>query len=344
MSPASAEGGREIGVLGGGSWGTALAAHWGSSGRRVRLWARSLEVCDALRAGENARYLPGVRIPATVTATDDLSELAECDPLVMVVPSHGYRAVLHDLLSAIPVSETRTVVSATKGVELDSHERMSEVTAEEAARTEHAVRFAVLSGPSFAQELVVDCPTAVVIAAQSHELAAELRSRLATPTLRLYSSRDVVGVEIGGAAKNVVAIAAGAVDGLGLGHNALAALITRGLHEITRLGVACGGLERTFAGLAGLGDLVLTCTGGLSRNQQTGVQLAQGRTLDEIRHQTGMVAEGVRNALSITRLAEREGVEMPITAQMVEVLYQGKAPRAALEDLMRRDLKAEIEL
>jgi glycerol-3-phosphate dehydrogenase (NAD(P)+) len=184
----------------------------------------------------------------------------------------------------------------------------------------------------------------VVIAAQREELATELRSRLATRTLRLYSSRDVVGVEIGGTAKNVVAIAAGAVEGLGLGHNTLAALITRGLHEITRLGVACGGLERTLAGLAGLGDLVLTCTAGLSRNQQTGVQLARGRTIDQIRRDTGMVAEGVRNSLSIARLAERRGIEMPITAQMVEVLHHAKPPRQALEELMARDLKAESEL
>jgi glycerol-3-phosphate dehydrogenase (NAD(P)+) len=333
-----------IGVLGAGSWGTALAVHWVRTGHRVRLWARSAEVCAAIARGENERYLPGVRIPAGVEATHELAALADCDPLVMVVPSHGYRGVLREALEAIPASGPRIVVSAAKGVEIDTLDRMSQVTAEEAARVGTELRFAVLSGPSFAVELVADSPTAVVIAAQSQELARSLRSRLSTPTLRLYSSHDVIGVEIGGTAKNVVAIAAGAVEGLGLGHNTLAALITRGLHEITRLGVACGGLERTMAGLAGLGDLVLTCTGGLSRNQQTGLELARGRSLDDIRQATGMVAEGVRNSLSIARLAERHGIEMPITTQMVDVLYAGKAPREALEELMRRDLKAESEL
>jgi glycerol-3-phosphate dehydrogenase (NAD(P)+) len=333
-----------IGVLGGGSWGTALAAHWARNGHRVRLWARSEELCAEIRRGENPRYLPGVAIPPQVEVTSELGALEGCEPLVMVVPSHGYRAVLRRLLEELRDGGPRTVVSAAKGVEVDSLDRMSQVTTEEGERAGVVLRHAVLSGPSFAVELVADSPTAVVIAAQSHELAAELRSRLATRTLRLYSSHDVVGVEIGGAAKNVVAIAAGAVEGLGLGHNTLAALITRGLHEITRLGVACGGRPQTLSGLAGLGDLVLTCTGGLSRNQQTGVQLARGRTVAEIRHATGMVAEGVRNSLSIARLAERLGVEMPITEQMVQVLYHGKAPRAALDDLMRRDLKAESEL
>ncbi|HVS65639.1 MAG TPA: NAD(P)H-dependent glycerol-3-phosphate dehydrogenase [Thermoanaerobaculia bacterium] len=333
-----------IGVLGAGSWGTALAVHWARTGHRVRLWARSREICEAIEAGENERYLPGVAIPDAIEASHDLAAMDDCDPLVMVVPSHGYRSVLRELLERIRSRRPRIVVSGTKGVEVDSLDRMSEVTAEEGERAGLELRFAALSGPSFAVELVADSPTAVVIAAEEEELATELRSRLATRTLRLYSSRDVVGVEIGGSAKNVVAIAAGAVEGLGLGHNTLAALITRGLHEITRLGVACGGLERTLAGLAGLGDLVLTCTGGLSRNQQTGLQLAQGRSLDEIRHATGMVAEGVRNSLSIARLAERKGIEMPITAQMVEVLYQGKAPRHALEELLGRDLKSESEL
>jgi len=228
-----------IGVLGAGSWGTALAVHWAKTGHPVRLWARSEEVCAAIRAGENERYLPGVQVPASVQASHDLAPMADCDPLVMVVPSHGYRGVLRELLALLPEDRSRTVVSGTKGIEVDSLERMSEVTAEEAERAGHELRFAVLSGPSFAIELVADSPTAVVIAAQREELATELRSRLATRTLRLYSSRDVVGVEIGGTAKNVVAIAAGAVEGLGLGHNTLAALITRGLHEITRLGVAC---------------------------------------------------------------------------------------------------------
>jgi glycerol-3-phosphate dehydrogenase (NAD(P)+) len=243
-----------------------------------------------------------------------------------------------------PPSRRLVLVSATKGIETETLERMSEVAAAETAAAGQAMRFAVLAGPSFASELARSVPSAVVIASEDATLATEIREVLSTPFLRLYSSPDVVGVELGGASKNVIAIAAGAVSGLGLGDNTLAALITRGLHEITRLGVACGGQSRTFAGLAGLGDLVLTCTGELSRNRRAGLELAAGKTRAEIAGETHMVAEGIRNSLAIARLAALRGVEMPITEQMVAVLYQGKDPRRAVEDLMTRGLKAEAEL
>jgi glycerol-3-phosphate dehydrogenase (NAD(P)+) len=211
-------------------------------------------------------------------------------------------------------------------------------------QTNRELRFAVLSGPTFAAELATGTPTAAVLASEDDGVARELQDLLSWGNLRLYTSSDVVGVEIGGTAKNVVAIAAGAVTGLGFGHNTLAALITRGLHEVTRLGLACGGRPRTFSGLAGLGDLVLTCTGGLSRNRRTGLELAGGKSLDEIAAESHMVAEGVLNSRSLLHLARLKGIEMPITEQMEAVLWEGKTPRAAVADLMQRELKAEAEL
>jgi glycerol-3-phosphate dehydrogenase (NAD(P)+) len=221
---------------------------------------------------------------------------------------------------------------------------MSEVVAEESEAAGLETRFAVLAGPSFAAELAEGQPTAAVIASESTELAESLSELLSTPTCRLYSASDVIGVELGGAGKNVIAIGAGIVSGLGMGHNTLAALITRGLHEITRLGVACGGEARTFSGLAGLGDLVLTCTGGLSRNRRTGLELAAGKTLEEIEKETSMVAEGIRNSLSLTELANRLDIEMPITQQMMAVMYEGKPPAQAVQELMTRSLKPEALL
>jgi glycerol-3-phosphate dehydrogenase (NAD(P)+) len=218
------------------------------------------------------------------------------------------------------------------------------VAFEEGTAADREIRFAVLSGPTFAAELARNAPSAAVIASEDAHFATEVRECLSTPLLRLYSSPDVVGVELGGTAKNVIAIAAGTLSGLGLGHNTLAALITRGLHEITRLGIAFGGQPRTFAGLAGLGDLVLTCTGGLSRNRRTGLELAAGKSLAEITGETHMVAEGIRNSIAVARLAAQRGVEMPITQQMVAVMHHGKEARKAVEELMTRELKAETEL
>ena len=336
---------RPIGVVGAGSWGTALAVCWAKAGREVRLWARREELIDALKRGESNPYLPGIELPPGVHPTGRLADLSDCDPLVIVVASHGVRETVRDVLREVGVAtDVLTLVSASKGVETETQERMSQVFEEEAARAGRQVRAAVLSGPTFAEEVARSVPSAAVVAATDHEVAERLQSQLSAPWLRLYSTSDVVGVELAGTAKNVIAIAAGVLTGLGLGHNTLAALITRGLHEITRLGVACGGDPRTFAGLAGLGDLVLTCTGGLSRNRRLGLALGQGKTLQEALAETIQVAEGVRNSLAVARLARSRGVEMPITEQMVQVLYEGKPARAALEDLMRRELKREAAL
>jgi glycerol-3-phosphate dehydrogenase (NAD(P)+) len=340
---------KRVGVLGAGSWGTALAVHLaGVGGHAVRLWARNPELARRIAEQRaNPEYLFGVEVPPAVEPTSDLAALAGSDIVLLVVPSHGFRAVLRQFLATLATAggeRPLVLVSATKGIESDTLARMSQVAAEEAARVGRALRFAALAGPSFAPELARNVPSAVVIASEDAALATEIREALSTPTMRLYSSPDVVGVELGAASKNVIAIAAGTVSGLGLGHNTLAALITRGLHEITRLGVACGGQPRTFAGLAGLGDLVLTCTGALSRNRRVGLELAAGRNLAEITGETPMVAEGIRNSVAIARLARLRGVEMPITEQMVAVIYEGKDPRRAVEELMTRGLKAEAEL
>ena len=332
----------QIGILGAGSFGTAVAVHSARSGHQTTLWVRREEAAAEIRAAsENHRYLPGVTLPVGLSIARDLAELADSDLVVVAAPSHGYRSVLREFLAARPSRAPLTVVSATKGVEAESLARMSRVTAEECARAGVAARFAAISGPTFAAELARAVPSAAVVASADVELAAELRETLASPTLRLYSSVDVVGVELAGAAKNVIAIGAGVVSGLGMGHNTLAALITRGLHEVTRLGLAYGGDPKTFSGLAGLGDLVLTCTGGLSRNRRTGVELAQGKTLQQILDETTEVAEGVRNSRVVLQLARAVEVEMPISEQMVAVLYEGKPAKVAVHELMTRDLKHE---
>ena len=336
----------KLAVLGAGSWGTALAIHYAHAGHEVKLWSRSAELATALdRERRGGRYLPGVDIPASVAVTADLDATTAAEAILIVVPSHGFRHVARRFLERLPATGgPRTVLSATKGVETDTLARMSEVVFEEAVAADRAIRYAVLSGPNFAAELVAGAPASAVVASEDGDLATELREALSTDSFRLYSSTDVVGVELGGASKNVIAVAAGVVTGLELGHNTLAALMTRGLHEITRLGLAYGGLPHTFSGLAGMGDLVLTCTGPLSRNRRLGVQLAAGKSAREIASATPMVAEGLRNSRAIARLAERRSVEMPITEQMVQILYHGKSPRQAVRDLMARDRRAEAEL
>lgn len=336
---------REIAVLGAGSWGTALAVHLARSGLPVHLWARNASLAERLAAERtNEPYLSGVELPDGLTPTAELAEVADRDLALVVVPSHGFREVLRGYLEKRSPQRPLTVISGTKGIETDTLARMSQVAFEEGLAAECEVRFAVLSGPTFAAELAAGSPSAAVVASRDGLLASELRELFSSALFRIYSSADVVGVELGGAAKNVVAVASGVVSGLGLGHNTVAALITRGLHEMTRLGIACGGQARTFSGLAGLGDLVLTCTGGLSRNRQTGMALAAGKTLDEIQAETTMVAEGIRNSLSLTRLARQKGTEMPIVEQMMGVLYEGTEPRVAVERLMTRELKSESEL
>jgi glycerol-3-phosphate dehydrogenase (NAD(P)+) len=326
-----------VAVLGGGSWGTALALHLVRAGHAVRLWLREEELARAiLERRENPRYLPDVALPAELQAGTDLRGCVEGARFVLVViPSEFCRPLYRRLLGLLP--EEAELVSATKGLELDTRLRMSEVAAEEMGG--RAV--SVLCGPSFALEVAQGQPTAVVVAAASLRRAEAAQRMLATRTFRAYSSGDLVGAELAAALKNVIAIAAGILDGLGYGHNTKAALITRGLAEMTRLAVARGGSAETLSGLAGLGDLVLTCTGTLSRNRRLGQALGSGKTLEEARAMTPMVAEGVRTTLAACALAESAGVEMPIAFQMREVLYRGKPPRSAVEDLMMRSLKRE---
>ncbi len=336
---------QRLGILGGGAWGTALAVHAARAGARVRLWMRDPEAARRTRReGVNATYLPLAPLPSSVEVTAELADLADRDLVLVAVPSHGLRDIVRRFLALRPPDRVVVMISGTKGIESETLARMTEVLAEEARSAGLEARCAALSGPTFAGELASGAPSAAVVAATDGALATELCGLLATDSFRLYSSTDVVGVELGGATKNVIAVGAGLVSGLGLGHNTLAALITRGLHELARLGVACGGERRTFSGLAGLGDLVLTCTGAQSRNRQAGVAIAGGATLAQLIDARGTVAEGVRNARAIARLGANKGVEMPITEQMNAVLYEGKPPVDALHELMTRHLKVEADL
>jgi glycerol-3-phosphate dehydrogenase (NAD(P)+) len=331
---------RTVTVLGAGSWGTALAVHLGRIGHEVRLWARDGSLVTEMSARRaNAVYLPDVPFPAALTPTHSLSDaLRDADLVVSAVPSHGCRAVMKN--AAASLAARAVIVSATKGLEAGTLLRMSEVIAQEAGATHPVV---VLSGPSFASEVARQLPTAILAA--SHDAAAIglVQQEFRGPSFRLYGSDDVAGVEIGAAMKNIIAIAAGVVEGLGLGHNALAALITRGLAELTRLACAGGGRRETLAGLSGLGDLVLTCTGNLSRNRHVGLELARGRSLPEILAGMKMVAEGVVTTGAALALGDRYGVELPITTQMAEVLNGRTDVRTAIEVLMLRRQRAEAE-
>jgi glycerol-3-phosphate dehydrogenase (NAD(P)+) len=331
---------RSIVILGAGSWGTALAVHLARIGHDVRLWARDAAFAAEVRTRRaNAIYLPDITLPDRVAVTAHLEEACrDAELLVSAIPSHGLRAVLHAARPHLPPRVT--IVSATKGLEADTHLRMSEVIAAEFGPEAPIV---VLSGPSFASEVAVQLPTAV-LAASSDAAATELvQEKFRSNYFRLYGSPDVIGVEIGGAMKNVIAIAAGVVEGLGLGHNALAALITRGLAEITRLACAAGGRRDTLSGLSGLGDLVLTCTGSLSRNRHVGVELARGRPLQEVLAGMKMVAEGVRTTGAALALGEKYGVELPIATQMAAVLAGESDVKSAVGALMLRPQRSEHE-
>ena len=331
---------RTIAVLGAGSWGTALSVHLARQEHQVRLWARDQRLVEEMRVRrENAVYLPDVTLPTGVTVTHALDQaLHHADLVVSAVPSHGCRALWR--AAARCLRPGATIVSATKGLEGETRRRLSEVIAEEVALRHPVV---ALSGPSFATEVAQELPTAVVVASSDAGAADIVQTEFRGPYFRLYGSDDVVGVEIGGALKNVIAIAAGVVEGLGLGHNALAALITRGLAEITRLACAAGGRQETLAGLSGLGDLVLTCTGSLSRNRHVGIELARGRQLHEILAGMKMVAEGVRTTGAALALGAEHGVELPIATQMAEVLAGRADVRSALDALMLRRQRAEAE-
>jgi glycerol-3-phosphate dehydrogenase (NAD(P)+) len=326
-------------VVGAGSWGTALAIHLARIGHDVQLWARDAAlVTDMQERRANAVYVPDVNFPAALTATHSLeTALRPAGVVVVAVPSHGLRHVLAQ--GAPYLAPDALVVSATKGLEEGSMLRMSQVIAEE---WKQADEIAVLSGPSFAAELARELPTAVVVASQTGSAVEHVQAEFRSHALRLYGSADVVGVEIGGALKNIIAIAAGVVEGLGLGHNALSALITRGLAEITRLAVALGAQRETLSGLAGLGDLVLTCTGQLSRNRHVGVELAHGRNLAEILASTKMIAEGVRTTRAALALGAHHGIELPIAAKMADVLDGRQAPKAAVFELMGRRQRPEL--
>lgn len=329
-----------ISVIGAGSFGTAMAVAAARAGNEVVLWAHDPDVAATIReTGANPDYLAGMPLSERIRATNDLEEAATfCDTMFMVVPSHHYREVLTNLRGHL--RDGVKVISGTKGIENESLQRMSEVTAH--VLGEQLVAFAVLSGPTFALETARGDPTAAVIASKDAELAQEVQQVMSSPSLRLYHSSDVVGVELAGSLKNVIAIAAGVLEGMGLGSNTTAALITRGLHEMTRLGLALGGRLETFAGLAGMGDLVLTCTGALSRNRTVGVLLGKGQTLDQILRDSKFVAEGIKTSKSARALSERHMIEMPIATEMCRVLYDGESPREGLTRLMTRALKAEV--
>jgi glycerol-3-phosphate dehydrogenase (NAD(P)+) len=322
-----------ITVLGAGAWGTALAISLARrGGHEVVLWAHSADHADQLtEAGENLRYLPGFALSSDIHVTSDLpGAIFEADILLSVTPSQHLRGVIANIAPIL--TPNQIIVSASKGIEESSFLRMSQVVSSITGNP-----FAVLSGPSFAQELAAGAPTAVVAAAGDPNVAHTIQRDFSSASLRLYTNDDVTGVELGGALKNVIALASGVVHGLNLGHNSSAALITRGIAEITRLAVACGGRPQTLAGLSGIGDLVLTCTGALSRNRTVGVELGKGRQLPDIlAGLNGKVAEGVRSTAAALGLAARYGVEMPITEQMDAILHHNKSPKDAIRDLMSR--------
>lgn len=329
-----------LAVIGGGSWGTALALALSPKYESVRLWVFEPYLADTInRTRINDIFLPGFKLPGTIEAGTSLDWAVEgANTVLGVMPSHHARSIYTQL--APHVTRDMLFVSATKGLEQDSLLRISEVI-RDVLRSRFEARIGVLSGPTFAREIARGEPAAIVISSLDADLARTVQQRFAGPSFRLYTNSDPVGVEIGAALKNVIAIAAGVCAGLGLGANTMAALITRGLAEITRLAVAAGGSARTLAGLAGLGDLVLTCNGELSRNRTVGYQLGRGKSLEEILSGMRMVAEGVQTTSAAVALAARLGVEVPIAAQMNAVLYENKPPKTALRDLMERSLKEE---
>lgn len=331
-----------IAIVGGGSWGTALAIVLSGAHERheISLWVRTAEIAAAIRERRvNEIYLPGHELPVGVKVTHDVREaVQDASILIGAIPAAHARSVYSAVLPHTP--RNAAIVSATKGLEPESHARMSEVVTQ-ILSAERSPRFAVLSGPSFAAEAAAGQPTAVVVASSNHQLAGDLQKAFAGPSFRLYTNDDVLGVELAGAMKNVIAIAAGACQGIGLGANSLAALITRGLAEMKRLAQALGAKRDTLSGLAGLGDLVLTCTGALSRNRHVGIELSKGRALSDILAGMKMVAEGVGTASALLALAQASGVELPIIEQVTAILRDGKSPEEAIRTIMERSLKRE---
>ena len=329
-----------IAILGAGSWGTALAIVGARAGHEVQLWSRDLEVVNSInKRRANPKYLTFAAIPDVVSATSDTSLAVDGASIVVIAaPSHAVRRLLTDVSAAL--GPESVIVSGAKGIEVETGKRISEIVGQ-VLGTDSRQRFVCFSGPSFAEEVVNSHPTAVVAASLNQSSAHIVQRAFSFDSLRVYTNTDVVGTELGGAVKNVMAIAAGMVSGLGFGSNSIAALITRGLAEISRLALFQGAQLETLMGLAGLGDLVLTCTGRLSRNRFVGEQLGKGRTLNEITVGMNEVAEGIKTTLAVQQLADRAGLEMPITNEVKAVLYDGKSVRAAVDDLMRRPLKEE---
>jgi glycerol-3-phosphate dehydrogenase (NAD(P)+) len=331
---------KNLAIIGAGSWGTALAIALGPRFARIRLWVYEADLAERVRQTRvNDVYLPGFEIPAHVEPTSTLAVALDGAEIVLsVMPSHLVRSLFGQMTPFL--HEGMLFVSATKGLENETLLRMSQVI-RQTLEPHFAPRIALISGPTFAREVATFEPTALVVASEDAALAQSVQSALSGPAFRLYTSTDPIGVEAGGSIKNVVAIGAGVLHGMGLGHNAAAALITRGLAEMTRLAVAMGGKPQTLSGLAGLGDLVLTCTGELSRNRQVGIELARGRKLDEIVNSMKMVAEGIKTTNAAVDLSRRHSVEMPISEQMFQMLHFGITPREAIRRLMDRSLKEE---
>jgi glycerol-3-phosphate dehydrogenase (NAD(P)+) len=332
----------KIGVVGAGSWGTALANLLASKGYRIDLWVFEKEVKDQIESyRENKVFLPGISLSDQIYPSNDIEAVVkEKDLVLIVVPSHVMRETASKIREHI--SKETVVVSASKGIENKTHLTMSGVL-REIFQEISGDSFAVLSGPSFAGEVVRRVPTVVSVASKNQKVASFVQHVFATPYFRVYTNNDMIGVELGGSVKNVIAIASGIIDGLGLGLNTRAALITRGLTEMRRLGLKLGANPRTFAGIAGVGDLVLTCTGDISRNHTVGKKIGEGMKLNEILSEMRMVAEGVKTAKSVYNLSRKLGVEMPISQEVYHVLYDDVAPKEAVRRLMTRDLKHELD-
>jgi glycerol-3-phosphate dehydrogenase (NAD(P)+) len=331
----------QIGVIGGGSWGTALAHLLANKGHDISMWCHDDGLVDIINEEhENTKYLPGFELPEQLVATEDLHEcVRDRDMIVTVSPSHVTREVLERVADELPTAVP--IVSATKGIENETLMTISEVLEDVLPGRCHPY-LAYLSGPSFAKEVVDRRPTAVTIASYNHRLAVHVQETFSCDYFRCYTTHDVIGVELGGAVKNVIAIAAGAAESMELGHNSTAGMITRGLAEITRFGSRLGANPLTLSGLAGMGDLVLTCTGGLSRNRQVGQKLGKGKKLEQILDEMDMVAEGIKTSKSVYDLSNELGVEMPICEEVYQVIYEGKEPRQSVADIMNRELKPEL--
>lgn len=332
----------QFSVIGAGGWGTTLALVMVRKGYRVKLWSRTEDQCNLIKeTGINEKYLPGVIIPPELEVSNDIQEVVEGSSLVvMAVPSHVFRTVLS--VAKKYISQETIMVSAAKGIETDTLFRMSDVLKEELG-PDHASRIAVISGPNHAEEVSREIPSATVVASPKRTTAEFVQEVFMCPYLRVYTNPDMVGVELGGALKNIIALGAGISDGLGFGDNTKAALMTRGLTEISRLGIKLGAAPLTFAGLAGVGDLIVTCTSRHSRNRRAGMLLGEGNSLEEVMNQMQMAVEGVRTTRAACSLAEKHGIEMPITKQVFQVLFKGKSPHQGVSDLMLRGKKHEME-